>query len=99
MPGSQGLGLFPPGLPGPRPHPHWGCGAKGRKPSPQPALPQAASPDVHLMGAEAQVGVQDQAGGEVVVLTQFPGCHSVRPHGAPQTMLPPAGSGDGLRLL
>lgn len=25
MPGSQGLGLFPPGLPGPYPHPHWGC--------------------------------------------------------------------------
>lgn len=58
-----------------------------------------ASPDIHLMGAEAQVGVQDQAGGQVVVLAQLSGCHSVWPHGAPQTMLPQAESGEGLHLL
>lgn len=91
-PGSQGLGLFPPGLPGPHPDPHRGCGESEGVPSPSP--PQAASPDIHLMGAEAQVGVQDEAGGEVVVLTQFPGCHSVGPHGAPWTMLPPTENGE-----
>lgn len=67
---------------------------EGRGPEPSVALPQVASPDVHLMGAEAEVGVQDEAGGEVVILTQFPGCHSVGAHGAPGTMLPPAESGE-----
>lgn len=44
------------------------------------------------MGAEAEVGVQDKAGGKVVILTQLSGCHSVRSHGAPRTMLPLAKS-------
>lgn len=70
---------------------------KGAQPSFRPA--QVASPDVHLMRAEAQVGVQDQAGGQVVVLAQLAGGHSVWPHGAPHTMLPRAESGEGLRWL
>lgn len=45
------------------------------------------------MGAEAEVGVQDEAGGKVVILTQLSGCYSVRSHGAPRTMLPLAQSG------
>lgn len=100
MPGSQGL-------PGPRPQPplgaegrtrlrrglRGGSGARGGvlTPGAHPR-PQAASPDVHLMGAETEVGVQDEAGGQVVVLAQFSCCHSVRPHGALGTMLPLAES-------
>lgn len=38
--------------------------------------------DIHLMGAEAEVGVKNKAGGQVIILAQFSGCHSVRPHGA-----------------
>lgn len=66
---------------------------KGSPRSPRSTLSQAASPDVHLMGAEAEVGVQDKAGGKVVILTQLSGCHSVRSHGAPRTMLPLAQTG------
>lgn len=55
---------------------------------PGSTVPGVASPDVHLVGAEAEVGVQDEAGGQVVVLTQFSGGYSVGPHGAPRTMLP-----------
>lgn len=39
------------------------------------------------MGAEAEVGVKNKAGGQVIVLAQFSGCHSVRPHGALKIML------------
>lgn len=49
--------------------------------------PDNPSPDIHLMRAEAKVGVKYKAGGQVIVLAQFPGCHSVRPHGALKTML------------
>lgn len=97
MPGSQGLGLFPVGLPRPHPHPHWelrggwgrGVVVAGQGPEiPGSTLPRVASPDVHLVGAEAEVGVQDEAGGQVVILTQFSSGYSVGPHGALRTMLP-----------
>lgn len=47
-----------------------------------PLPPNSPSPDIHLMGAEAEVGVKNKAGGQVIILAQFSGCHSVRPHGA-----------------
>lgn len=52
-----------------------------------PLPPEGPSPDIHLMGAKAEVGVKNKAGSQVIVLTQFSGCHSVRPHGALKTML------------
>lgn len=39
------------------------------------------------MGAEAEVGVKNKAGGQVIILAQFSGCHSIRPHDALKTML------------
>lgn len=52
-----------------------------------PFPPSSPSPDIHLMGAEAEVGVKNKAGGQVIILTQFSGRHSLRPHGALRTML------------
>lgn len=52
-----------------------------------PGPPSSPSPDIHLMGAEAEVGVKNKAGGQVIILAQFSGCHSIRPHGALKTML------------
>lgn len=39
------------------------------------------------MGAETEVGVKNKAGGQVIILAQFSGCHSIRPHGALKNML------------